>query len=94
MGEVLDFILRSRLPDLHFKDHSGCCTEEWFQGKEWKHRDFPGIPVVKNPPSNAGNGEWFNPWLGNEDPTRPGGVATKPSHSRSQGPQLEKASAL
>ena len=65
MGKVLDFILRSRLPDLHFKDHSGCCNEKWFQVKEWKHRDSPGSPVVKNPPSNAGNGEWFNPWWGN-----------------------------
>ena len=54
MGKVLDFILRSGLPDLHFKDHSGCCTEKWFQGKEWKPRDAPCRPVVKKPPSRAG----------------------------------------
>ena len=27
-------------------------------------RAFPGGPVVKNPPCNAGNSE-FHPWLGN-----------------------------
>ena len=26
--------------------------------------DFPGGPVVKNPPSNA-EGHGFDPWLGN-----------------------------
>ena len=39
--------------------------------------DFPGGPVVKNPPASCQcRGHEFNPWSGNEDPTCLG--ATKP----------------
>ena len=32
------------------------------------NRDFPGDPVVKNPPCNVGD-MGFDPWSGNLDPT-------------------------
>jgi len=48
------------------KDHRSYLMtgQKWSKRKE-AERDFPGGPVVKNPPCNAGVSLGFNPWLGN-----------------------------
>ena len=59
-----------------------------------KNRDFPGGPVVKNPPSNAGNAGSIT-GRGIKIPHAAGQLSpdtatTEPARSRAHVPQLEK----
>ena len=61
------------------------------KGKGW---DLPGGPVVKNPPSNAGDVGSI-PGRGTKIPhavgqLSPCAATTEPAHSRASAPQLEK----
>ena len=68
------------------------------QNEKTTHRDFPGGPVVKNLPSNAGD-VGLIPGRGTKIPhamgqLNPHATTTEPACSRARAPQLESPGAL